>query len=114
MGLVVKPVTVEDGAWVGAFARIAPGVTVGREAVVTLGSVLLRDAEARGVYIRNPAVRVRERTIRDRPGLDGASAAGQISRWVSAPARQVRRVPVHAVSDPLHRVDERPKLGLRE
>jgi putative colanic acid biosynthesis acetyltransferase WcaF len=68
MGLVVKPVTVEDGAWVGAFARVAPGVTVGREAVVTLGSVLLEDAEARGVYAGNPAIRVRERTIRDRPG----------------------------------------------
>lgn len=68
MGLVVKPVIIEDGAWVGAFARIAPGVTVRRQAIVTLGSVLLEDAEARGIYTGNPAVRVRERTIRDRPG----------------------------------------------
>jgi putative colanic acid biosynthesis acetyltransferase WcaF len=80
MGLVVKPITIADGAWVGAFARVAPGVTVGREAVVTLGSVLLKDAEANGVYIGNPAVWVRERSIRDRPGPGGASAAGQISR----------------------------------
>ena len=65
MGLVVKPVTVEEGAWVGAFTRIAPGVTVGREAVVTLGSVLLGDAEPRGIYSGNPAVRVRERIMRD-------------------------------------------------
>ena len=68
MGLVVKPVTVEAGAWVGAFARIGPGVTVGEEAIVTLGSVLLRDAEPRGVYRGNPAERIRERNIRDRPG----------------------------------------------
>ena len=68
MGLVVKPITVEDGAWVGAFARIAPGVTMGREAILTLGSVLLEDAKEGGVYTGNPAVRVRERTIRDRPG----------------------------------------------
>lgn len=68
MGLVVKPVAVEAGAWIGAFARIAPGVTVGRESVVTLGSVLLKDAEPRGVYTGNPARRVRERTIRDVPG----------------------------------------------
>jgi putative colanic acid biosynthesis acetyltransferase WcaF len=67
MGLILKPVTVEDGAWVGAFARIAPGVTVGREAVVTLGSVLLKDAGARGVYAGNPAMRVRERSIRALP-----------------------------------------------
>ncbi|MBF6606042.1 MAG: colanic acid biosynthesis acetyltransferase WcaF [Chloroflexi bacterium] len=79
MGLVVKPVLVEDGAWVGAFARIAPGITVGREVVVTLGSVLLEDAEARGVYTGNPAVRVRDRAIRDRPGpkeLVSAPASG--------------------------------------
>ena len=31
-----------------------PGVTVGRAAIVTLGSVLLQDAEERGVYHREP------------------------------------------------------------
>lgn len=68
MGLVVKPITVEPGAWIGAFARVGPGVTVGEEAVVTLGSVLLSDAEPRGVYQGNPAKKIRERTIRDQPG----------------------------------------------
>lgn len=68
MGLVVKPITIEDGAWVGAFARIAPGVTVGREAIVSLGAVLVQDAEPRSVYQGNPASRVSERTIRGLPG----------------------------------------------
>ena len=68
MGRIVDSVDIGDGAWVGAFARIAPGVVVGREAVVTLGSVLLADAEARGIYQGNPATKIRERTIRDRPG----------------------------------------------
>ncbi len=68
MGLVVKPVMVETGAWIGAFSQIGPGVTVGREAIVTLGSTLLRDAEARGIYTGNPAIRVGERTIRQRAG----------------------------------------------
>lgn len=68
MGLVVSPITIEDGAWIGAFSRIAPGVTVGHEAIVTLGSVLLHDAEPRGVYTGNPAIRVRWRTMRPRPG----------------------------------------------
>ncbi len=63
MRRVVEPVVVDDGAWVGAFARVAPGVTVGREAVVTLGSVLLEDAAPRGVYQGNPAVRVKERRL---------------------------------------------------
>jgi putative colanic acid biosynthesis acetyltransferase WcaF len=57
----VESITVEDGAWVGAFTRIAPGLTVGEEAVVTLGSVLLSDAEPHGVYTGNPAELVRER-----------------------------------------------------
>lgn len=60
----VRPVTVGDGAWVGAFTRVAPGVTVGANAVVTLGSVLLNDAGADAIYSGNPAVRVRERTLR--------------------------------------------------
>jgi putative colanic acid biosynthesis acetyltransferase WcaF len=68
MGLMVKPITVEQGAWVGAFARIAPGVTVGAGAVVTLGSVLLKDAQPNGIYTGNPATLVGERTIRDQPG----------------------------------------------
>jgi putative colanic acid biosynthesis acetyltransferase WcaF len=80
MGLVVKPLTIEDGAWIGAFARIAPGTTVGREAVVALGSVLLGDAAPRGIYVGNPAVRTRERFIRDQPGAEaitGSALANQ-------------------------------------
>jgi acetyltransferase-like isoleucine patch superfamily enzyme len=53
---------------VGAFARVAPGVTVGANAIVTLGSVLLKDAQPNGIYTGNPAVRVGTRTIRDQPG----------------------------------------------
>ena len=63
MGLVVKPITIEAGAWVGAFAKVAPGVTVGREAIVTLGSVLLKDAEPGGIYAGNPATKIRKRVI---------------------------------------------------
>jgi putative colanic acid biosynthesis acetyltransferase WcaF len=68
MGLVVKPIAVEQGAWVGAFARIGPGVTVGAAAIVTLGSVLLKDAQPKGIYTGNPATLVGERKIRDQPG----------------------------------------------
>lgn len=60
----VEPVTVEDGAWIGAFARVAPGVTVGENAVVTLGSVLLGDADADAIYSGHPAVRIGDRKLR--------------------------------------------------
>jgi putative colanic acid biosynthesis acetyltransferase WcaF len=69
MAMMAKPISVEDGAWIGAFAVVGPGVTVGPEAVVTMGSVLLSDADSRGVYQGNPAVKIRQRTIMDVPGL---------------------------------------------
>lgn len=68
MGLVVHPVTIEDGAWLGAFTRVAPGIRVGSGAVLTLGSVLLEDAEPMGIYRGNPAKRIAERRIR--PGAE--------------------------------------------
>ena len=37
------PVTLEDGAWVGAGATLLPGVTVGRGAVVAAGAVVTKD-----------------------------------------------------------------------
>ena len=75
MGLDAREIVLEDGSWVGAFARIGPGVTVGREAVVALGAVLVEDAEPRGVYAGNPAVKVRERRLRE----PGAAAAATVA-----------------------------------
>jgi putative colanic acid biosynthesis acetyltransferase WcaF len=68
MGLTPQPVMVEDGAWVGAFARVAPGRRIGEESILVLGAVALEDTEPRGIYVGNPASLIRHRTIRDRPG----------------------------------------------
>jgi putative colanic acid biosynthesis acetyltransferase WcaF len=65
MGLVVEPIILEDGAWIGAFARIAPGVTVRSDSIVTFGGVLLTSTEPGGIYAGNPARRIKEREIRD-------------------------------------------------
>jgi maltose O-acetyltransferase len=54
------PVTVEDGAWLGAGAIVLPGVTVGSEAVVGAGAVVTRDVPPRVVAVGNPARVVRE------------------------------------------------------
>ncbi len=40
---VVKPITLEDGVWVGARAIILSGVTVGRGSVIGAGAVIARD-----------------------------------------------------------------------
>jgi putative colanic acid biosynthesis acetyltransferase WcaF len=68
MGSVVAPITVEDGAWIASFARIAGNVRIGQEAVVALGSVVFTDCEPRGTYRGNPAQKVGVRRIRNQPG----------------------------------------------
>lgn len=37
------PITVEDGAWVGAQVFVAPGVTIGNHTVITAASVVTHD-----------------------------------------------------------------------
>ena len=61
--LIVKPIHVETGAWIGAGAFVGPGVTVGNHAVLTAGSVATSDLEPFGIYRGNPAVRVKERSV---------------------------------------------------
>jgi acetyltransferase-like isoleucine patch superfamily enzyme len=39
------PVTIADGAWLGAGVTVLPGVTVGQNSVVAAGAVIARDVE---------------------------------------------------------------------
>ena len=55
------PITIEDGAWIGANSTVCPGVTVHENAILTVGSVATSDLTANGVYQGNPAERKRER-----------------------------------------------------
>jgi putative colanic acid biosynthesis acetyltransferase WcaF len=59
--LIVAPITLEDGVWIGAKAVVCPGVTAHSHAVLTVGSVAAKDLEAGGIYRGNPAERVRDR-----------------------------------------------------
>jgi putative colanic acid biosynthesis acetyltransferase WcaF len=61
--LIVKPIHVEEGAWIGASALVGPGVQVGSHAVLTAGSVATDDLQPSGIYRGNPAVLVRQRII---------------------------------------------------
>jgi putative colanic acid biosynthesis acetyltransferase WcaF len=61
--LIVKPITVEDGAWLSASSWVGPGVKVGSHAVLTAGSVATKDLEAWGIYQGNPAARVKQRIL---------------------------------------------------
>jgi putative colanic acid biosynthesis acetyltransferase WcaF len=78
--LIVKPIRIEQGAWVGAGAFVGPGVVVGSHAVLTAGSVATRDLQAFGVYQGNPAVLVRQRVIAaDSPPGEGANPAETVA-----------------------------------
>lgn len=64
-GLVIKPIVIEDGAWVGARATVLPGVTVASHSIVTAGTVMAKDTEANMIYAGNPPVVIKERVIRE-------------------------------------------------
>ncbi len=57
------PVTIEDGAWIGAKSVVCPGVTVHENAVLTVGSIATGDMEANMIYKGNPAMATKKRVI---------------------------------------------------
>lgn len=63
MKLFRRPITLQDGAWVGAQARICPGVTLGPGSIATVGSIVMKDIPAFEVWAGNPAQYLRQRTI---------------------------------------------------
>ncbi|HEY1662555.1 MAG TPA: WcaF family extracellular polysaccharide biosynthesis acetyltransferase [Verrucomicrobiae bacterium] len=61
--LIVKPIVVEDGAWLGAGCWVGPGIKVGSHAILTACSVMAKDMEPWGIYQGNPAGLVKSRNI---------------------------------------------------
>lgn len=61
--LILKPILIEDGVWIGAQSTIAPGVTCKVHSVLTVGSVLTSDMDSHSIYQGNPAVKKKERTF---------------------------------------------------
>lgn len=53
--LIIKKVTIEDDAWIGAGAVIFPGVTIHRGAVIAAGAIVNRDVDAFTVVGGTPA-----------------------------------------------------------
>ena len=61
--LTTRPITIEDGVWIGAKAIVGPGVRCESHAVLSVNSVATHSLNAYGVYQGNPAVLVRQRDI---------------------------------------------------
>jgi putative colanic acid biosynthesis acetyltransferase WcaF len=66
--LIVRPIRIEDEAWVAAQATIAPGVTMGEGSVLGLGSVATRDLAPWTINTGNPALMVKTRGRPAPPG----------------------------------------------
>lgn len=72
-----QPVTIGEGAWLGAHVVVSPGVTIGARAVIGAGSIVTRDIPSDVVAVGNPCRVVRDITEQDRQAyLDAFGAAG--------------------------------------
>jgi maltose O-acetyltransferase len=80
-----SPVVVEDGAWVGAYATLLPGVRVGRGALVAAGALVTTDVPGDALVAGVPATVVRHlepladdgrREASPRPNVGGSGTVG--------------------------------------
>ena len=78
--LRAAPITVADGAWIGARAVVGPGVAVGRGAIVALGAVAMRNLAEREILAAVAATAPQRRTIRPPdPGAPPTPAAARVT-----------------------------------
>jgi putative colanic acid biosynthesis acetyltransferase WcaF len=61
--LIINPITIETGVWIGAKCVLCPGVKAGSHSVLSAGSVASKDLDPYSIYKGNPAVKIRERVI---------------------------------------------------
>lgn len=61
--LMIKPVIIEDGVWIGAKVVVCPGVKLKSHSVISAGSVVTKDTEPYTIYQGNPAKEIRKRII---------------------------------------------------
>ncbi len=63
MALTYAPINIGSNAWVAAYAREMPGVTIGEGAVVGAGAVVTKDVEPWAVVGGNPAKFIKKRVL---------------------------------------------------
>lgn len=62
-GLLMKPITIENGVWVCAKAIVCGGVVCGSHAILTAGAVVTQNCQPYGMYRGNPAELFNNRLI---------------------------------------------------
>ncbi len=61
MKLVIKPITIGRGVWLGLDAFVAPGVTIGENSVIGARSVVVKDMPAAMVCVGHPCKPIKPR-----------------------------------------------------
>lgn len=59
--LIVKPITIHDGVWIGAKSVVCPGVICFENSVLSVASVASKNMETNGIYRGNPAILISSR-----------------------------------------------------
>ena len=62
--LIVKPVTLEDGVWIGAKSVVCPGITIKTHSVLSVGSVASTETDPYCIHRGNPAINMKKRIIK--------------------------------------------------
>jgi maltose O-acetyltransferase len=80
------PVVIGDRVWLGHGVMVEPGVTIGDDAVISAGSVVMEDVPPRMIAMGNPARCVPLRALRRAAGARSEGAqpknAGRLPRQV--------------------------------
>ncbi|MBO9573821.1 MAG: WcaF family extracellular polysaccharide biosynthesis acetyltransferase [Chitinophagaceae bacterium] len=61
--LIIAPIILQDGVWIGAQCVVCPGVTAFSHSVLSVQSVATKDMEQYSIYQGNPAIKIKERVI---------------------------------------------------
>jgi len=65
--LIIKPILLKNGCWIGAKSIVGPGVIVHEHGVLAMGSAISQDLEPNGIYRGNPAIKIKDRIISSSP-----------------------------------------------
>lgn len=62
--LMSRPITIEDGVWIGARATVVGGVLIKSHSVIGVGTLITKDTEAFQVYGIDSNLQIKERVIK--------------------------------------------------
>ena len=64
-----KPITLEEGVWIGANCTVCGGVTIGQGSIIGAGSVVTKDIPPGVIAVGNPCKVMRKITEEDKLNL---------------------------------------------